>query len=377
MNCQGIREVSYEYLKGWLSPNDAEAVEAHLAACPACMADTRSADSSLALLKTLPEIEALPETWNKIEARLAVPAPKTRVFRFWLRVAAAASILVAVLSFAVLFMPRTGALPVVLETRKALALHEPFRAEQVSTLSIPDVGNLKVNENSVLRFTSLRSLVLESGEVFAEIDPSGRGFEIRTAEATARVRGTRFGVRAPSTIYVVEGRVEVRSPRGRLELGPNQAAVGNRLVEVSPADYLQWLVRHERPAVRLRLDPRDQTTITPGSPLKWHLILETDALAPLYLEDLRDVSQFVSLTIDGRQAALDPARASVRATRAPNGRVRLDVSHPCVIECAVDPSLFSRKGRIQVAASFTSGTREHPDTWVGIVQSNPITVEVR
>lgn len=379
MDCAGIREVTYEYHKGWCDPDRRKEVEAHLAACPACMAETRSSQSSLSLLHALPEIEAAPETWKRIEAHLPVPVlRRAAAFKPWLRMAAAASVLVAVASFAVILTyPRSRALPVVLETSKALTLRQPFRAEQFSTISIPEVGKLKVNQGALLRFESLRAVTLEAGELFAEIEPSGHGFEVRTAQTTARVQGTRFGVRAPSTVYVVEGRVEVTSPRGRLALGPNQAALGSTLHEVSPGDYLQWLTRHERPSVRLKLDPRDQTTITPGSPLKWHLILETDALAPLYLGDPRDLSQFLSLTIDGRPAGLDPTRAEVRASRGPHGQVRLDVSHPCVIECSVDPALFRRKGTTKVSAVFTSGTNAPENAWVGIVQSQPIQVEVR
>src|SRR6185436_2782801 len=73
-----------------------------------------SIQSALSLLKSLPEIEPSPETWKKIEAKLPTRRPLLAT-RYWLRAAAAASIMVAVLSFAVVTMSatRTGALPVV------------------------------------------------------------------------------------------------------------------------------------------------------------------------------------------------------------------------------------------------------------------------
>jgi ferric-dicitrate binding protein FerR (iron transport regulator) len=376
MDCQGIRETLYEYHKGWCGPQEARAVEAHLAGCPDCQAEARSAQSCLSLLHALPEVDPAPEIWKKISSQLT--PRRAAAFRYRFPAAAAAGLLIVLATVAILAAgSRSRALPVVLETRKALTLNESFQAGQFSSLAIPDVGTLKVNRGATLRFLGPRTVLLESGEVFAEILPSGSGFEVRTGETAAFVRGTRFGVRAPSTVYVMEGRVEVRSGGGRLDLGPNQVAVGAAFASVSAEDHVRWLAEHERPAVRLVLDPRDQTTVTPGAPLRWALILETDALAPLYLPDLRDASQFLALDIDGHSASLDPTRAELRAVRASNGMVRLDVSHRCVIECAVDPALFRGKGRAVVRAVYTSGQNAPEKAWVGIVRSDPVTVEVR
>jgi hypothetical protein len=344
--------------------------------------------STLSLLKALPEIEPSADLWKNIESRLetpvTVPAGRIHSFRFWLRAAAAASILAAALSFAVVAKStRTGALPVVVETGKAISSwSERYTAEQFTTLLIPDVGTLKLNKNATLRFENPRALVLESGEIFADIIPSGQGFEIRSGDSTVRVKGTRFGVTAPSTVYVVEGAVEVKSPRGRLNLGPQQAAVESRLTDIGAGDHLRWLQQYERPAVRLKLDPRDQTTVTPGAPLKWHLILETDALAPLTLGNPRDVSQFFSLIINGHARPLDASRVSVKEAKAgANGLVRLDVTHPCILECAVDPALFFsglvEKGRVNVRAVITSGNPASETHWEGTVLSQSLSVEVR
>jgi hypothetical protein len=338
--------------------------------------------STLSLLKHLPDLDPSPDLWQKIECRLETQAPAAPVhnFKFWLRAAAAASILAAALSFAVVVnTTRTGALPVVVETGKAISSwSERYTAEQFTTLLIPDVGTLKLNKNATLRFESPRSVVLESGEVFADIQRSGQGFEIRSGDSTVRVKGTRFGVTAPSTVYVVEGAVEVNSPRGHLNLGPQQASVESRLTEIGAEDHLRWLLQYERPAVRLKLDPRDQTTITPGAPLKWHLILETDALAPLTLGKPRDVSQFFSLIVNGVGRPIDASRVTVKEARGgANGLVRLDVTHPCILECAVDPNLFLEKGRVNVRAVFTSGNPAADHLWEGTVRSQAITVEVR
>ena len=336
-------------------------------------------------LTLLPDLEPSPETWKNIESRLPAPVQvrpaSGRPFAIqpWIGSAAAALLLVAALSFAVAWTTaRTGALPVVVETDKALMWNDPFTAPTITTIAIPDVGSLKVNQNATLRFLGPRSVVLEAGEVFAEIIPSGKGFEIRSGESTVRVKGTKFGVRSPSTVYVVEGAVEVSGPRGRLHLGPHQASVESRLVEIGPEDYLRWLAQYERPAVRLSLDLLDRATITPGGPLKWNLILETDSFSPLTLGKPRDVSQYFSLLVEGVSVPLDVSRVCVKSARTgPNGLVRLDSGHPCVLECSVDPGLFHDKGRVGVRAVFASGSPAAETIWEGIVRSPSVTVEVR
>lgn len=334
--------------------------------------------STLSLLRSLPEFEPSPGAWQRIERSL--PALPAGGMGFRRRGIAAAALAAAVLLFAVVVMPpRTGALPIVVETGKALnSWNDRFTAPQLTTLLIPDVGTLKLNTHATLRFLSPRQVLLESGEVFAEIRPSGKGFEMRSGESLVRVKGTKFGVTAPSTIYVVEGAVEVTSPRGRINLGPKQVSVDSRLVELGLEDHLRWLASFERPSVRLKLDPLDRTIITPGSPLRWNLILETDAIAPFTLGKPRDVSQFFSLIVDGIARPLDGSRVTVKEARTgANGLVRLDVNHGCILEIAVDPGLFHEKGRVNVRAMFASGNPAGDGLWEGIVHSQTITVEIK
>jgi hypothetical protein len=220
--------------------------------------------------------------------------------------------------------------------------------------------------------------VLEAGEVFAEIEPSGRGFELRAPAASARVHGTRFGVRAPDTVYVVEGSAEVASGSARLRLGADQASVGPRLATLSAADHLQWLARHERPALRLSLDPGAHGVITPGAPLRWTLRVESDALAPVFLGRPRDLSLQVALLCGGALAPLDAASLRlIQAAPSADGLVRCDSAHPVVLECAVEPGLFREKGPAVVRAILSSGLNGPDPVWVGTVRSAPVTVEVR
>jgi hypothetical protein len=92
--------------------------------------------------------------------------------KFRLRIAAAATILVAFASVATL--SRSRVLPLVVETGKTLSWNDRFTAEKFTTLTLPDVAILKVNQNTILRFENARSVVLEAGELFAEITPPVR-----------------------------------------------------------------------------------------------------------------------------------------------------------------------------------------------------------
>jgi hypothetical protein len=347
--------------------------------CSPDEADLKGIESALSLLHALPEVSPAPNTWSNIESKLPSPRP-ARVLRFWLGAGAAASIMVAALTFAVVATtPRTGGLPVVVESGKPLkSWNDRYTAEQFCTLLLPDVGRLKLNKNATLRFESPRRVVLESGDVFAEIIPSGKGFEILSGDSVVRVKGTKFGVSAPATVYVVEGSVEVSGPRGQLRLGARQASVDSRLVELGAEEHLRWLAQYERPALRLKLDPQDRTTVTPGAPLKWNLILETDSLAPLTLGKPRDVSQFFSLIVNNVGRPLDATRVTVKEARSgPAGVIRLDVAHPCVLECAVDPGLFHEKGKAWVSVEFTTGGAGGDAAWEGSARSQTIPVEVR
>jgi ferric-dicitrate binding protein FerR (iron transport regulator) len=377
MECARFRDELHAVVTGRAAADLVRDARGHEAACPSCAAEARGLGAALELLRRVPEEDPAPRVWEAIRRGLA-PRPSAAL-AFWIRTAAAASLLVAALSFTLLFARAPAeARPVVVETSRALAWGEPLRVEDFATIKIPDVGTLKAGAGTVLRFRDARRAVLEGGEIFAEILPSGRGFEVRAPAARARVDGTRFGVRAPSTVYVLEGRVAVETSSWKGELGPRQGVVGPRLVEVSAEDHLRWLLERERPGVRLTLDPGEATVVTPGAPLRWRLILETDALAPLRLAPLGDPSQFISLRIDGAFVPLEPGRLSLReAAAGPNGWVRLDVSHRCVIECAVDPALFREKGAARVRAFFSSGAQAPEGAWMGLVASNEITVEVR
>src|SRR5687768_16152967 len=119
MDCDGIRRDAYDYIGGAESPPGADAFGKHLEGCPPCATEIGALRSRLSLLHALPDTPVSPEVWKRIQARL--PKPRAAGFRMTLRIAAAASLLVALFSFVLVLMrPGPQALPVVLETGATL-----------------------------------------------------------------------------------------------------------------------------------------------------------------------------------------------------------------------------------------------------------------
>ncbi|MBP7750254.1 MAG: zf-HC2 domain-containing protein [Planctomycetes bacterium] len=90
--CAECAELLVPYIDGELPPEEAAAVAAHLAVCPAC---SRAADEhrrAWALLADLPGAPAVDSLWPRVAARSRRIAARARVLR---RVAAAAAALAA------------------------------------------------------------------------------------------------------------------------------------------------------------------------------------------------------------------------------------------------------------------------------------------
>jgi ferric-dicitrate binding protein FerR (iron transport regulator) len=110
------------------------------------------------------------------------------------------------------------------------------------TVTLPDGSTAQLNADSRLRWQGgwfgrgVRQARLE-GEAFFAVVPDGRAFEVVTADATVRVLGTRFGVRARegergTDVVVEEGRVRVGATRGAavvLTAGMRAAVRGARI----------------------------------------------------------------------------------------------------------------------------------------------------
>src|SRR5262245_168913 len=101
MDCSKLQSDSIAYHSGNLTDDQAQSVGQHLAHCDACLTDARDTQSTLAPLKAIDDITPSDHVWNRIEGSIAptVPARRAGSLRPLVSFAAAASLLVAALSF--------------------------------------------------------------------------------------------------------------------------------------------------------------------------------------------------------------------------------------------------------------------------------------
>lgn len=114
MTCDGFRDQVFDYLGGTL--RDRAAFQDHYASCPACASTLRGIEENEKLLSTAGAPAAPPELWPAIARAISAARPLPSRVRAWASLAAAAAVLLVVLSL--LFSARPG-LDVVIEERQA------------------------------------------------------------------------------------------------------------------------------------------------------------------------------------------------------------------------------------------------------------------
>jgi ferric-dicitrate binding protein FerR (iron transport regulator) len=393
MDCRQAQNHLPAYQSGDLAAETAEAVGAHVATCEACKAEARDTQSVLSLLDSLPDISPAPTVWENVSNAIdrdAVPATRSRgrSFSMILRIAAAASLLVAAVSFMYValasrapvatvsaVLPGSDAIP-----GTTLRAGDSFTATAYTTLTLPGVGAVKLNKGTRVTFETARRVRLESGELFAEIIPGGKGFRVVNRDTTVTVHGTRFGVRDDGTVYVVEGRVSVLSSGSATELSGQQMAKAGGPAQVLRDEALRWIATHEAPTITLQLDRVDRT-ITRGGPVTFRLALRSSSPAPVYLETPRDLAAHITLKVTdpaGTEylANLGECASLAHARPGTDGRTRVDVATPVLLDARVlIKDGFERLGRYTIQLSY-DGSRT-PERLGTVIPSDPCTIEVR
>jgi len=396
MDCSGIREHLPAYRTGDLDERNTLEVGSHLQACPACMADACAEESAFALLRSIAEIKPSRRVWERISTEIGgVPSRRRYLLSVPLRIAAAASVLVAVLSFYfVMTTLRPARVATVasaapgspLKPGDAILLNRPFATPAFALLTLPDVGTLKLNRDTEIVFETPRRVRLEKGEIFAEIRPDGRGFVVQSADAQVTVHGTRFGVRrdGASTVYVVDGRVEVSGKSGRLSLTDREMVTVGGAAQPLEDESLRWIAAGERPVLALTADTKVRRTLDKGDPLDLTVRFVTNSAAPVLLPPLDDLLPQIQLVITDPAGKSYIARFGSSAlqrsefrTRGSNGPVRLDVSTPCELSLRVNPDLLPTSGRVRLSVTYIPGASRGPDFWDRKLASEPIDIEVR
>ncbi len=399
MDCRDALNRIPAYRTGDLEPAELETVGAHLANCPSCRDDAHDAESRLALLKSIDDIDPDPAAWTRLETAirrdLVAPRRASAPFRGLLRFAAAASIALAVFSFIFAVQATRHGLAATIavvgpgdgvEPGRRILPGETFLAPAYLVLALPEVGTLKVQKGTELVFDSPRRLRISRGEVFAEILPSGKGFSVLCSDATVTVHGTRFGVRSdagPASVYVVEGRVDVAAGSGTTKLQAREMLVVGGPAKPLEDEALRWIAAAEAPSVELAgrlLNPAPAR----GEPPDLEILFRTNSAAPVLLPPVDDLLAQIHVRVTDPAGKTYLARLSAPLlrrsdlrTRGANGPVRLDVSTPAVLAVRLDPALLPVAGRYRLTLRYEPAPSAGGELFPRPLDSEPLNLEVR
>ncbi len=357
---------AYGYLTGE-SVGDPEAVSLHIRECPSCSTSVEETRTLLSQLDLLPEGKPSSHVWEKLQEQVSPPSKKGMSF------SVAAGLLLALFLGFFLSIERGRPVAAILADQRSLYIEEVFVSPDRSLLSLPGVGTLLVKAGSELSFTEPRKLVLLRGEVFAEIYPSGKGFEIVSGQARAVVLGTRFGVQAEKSVYVFEGRVDVVGPKGEIQLHSGEVAdlSPTVLAQGLSAIDLDWV---QSPRVSLTLQRVGKGVVSRDSSLIWSVTFSSSA--PLRLEDLSrihgpDHFLFLQVHSDAQAPYLIPIDPAWILSPGKRG-VLIEPGTDTSLSFRLGSRSFRLDGRMEVFAIYTGkGTGGEQAT------SNPVEIEVK
>jgi Flp pilus assembly protein TadD len=145
-----------------------------------------------------------------------------------------------------------------------------------AALRLEDTGQvIRLDQGTTLRVLQPRQpgrpLLDLSRGIIELFSPGNRPLDVQTPYVTAGVEGTEFFVlvdqsRKIAEIGVIDGRVRVENPQGRLSLAPGEAAVAQsgvapRRIEIRPRDQVRWAIYYppamwDFPTGGAPIDPR-------------------------------------------------------------------------------------------------------------------------
>lgn len=334
-------------------------------------------------LRNLPEIEPGSRVFARIRSEIG-EAPAVRSMRVW-KMALAAAVLLAGFLGLLALTNRTADAPLdavvswtptnaAVKTGQTLTLNTTYTFDTFVTITLADVGSLRVREGTRLQFRNKHHLVLEAGEIVAEVS---RGpFKVVTPKLEAAVLGTRFGVRV-GEVYVIEGRVQVSSPSGQvvLEAGRKVTDEG-RPHAANLYDELAWLLGFEPVNVQLALVGPSQYQA--GAKVQLRLT-NTSRILPVYLTSFDSTSTHLQLKLvdeAGKEFSVRLERVQIVRAVYEQKLIRMDPAAPVEMEVILSQDLFQKAGRFRATFAYTSGGHADRRVWIGSVETEPFQIEV-
>lgn len=186
---------------------------------------------------------------KRLQARIQKEESKKRNRRFWVRTApVAAAITLFLLIGSLLFLKINS-------PEQPIEYFTYIAGDHSSNFTLADGSKVTLNKNSKLTYTNqfgkkLRDVAL-TGEAFFEVtkDPS-KVFEVKMNNASIKVLGTKFNVKASSkneiVATLVEGSIRFESGEQKVQLSPSQQLTFNgenrklQVQNVETESYTAW-----------------------------------------------------------------------------------------------------------------------------------------
>jgi hypothetical protein len=392
MKCQAAQQQLVDALKEGPSIE----LENHLRECADCRAMLADFTTAAATLHEMPEIEPSAHVLNSLKRQMTLSDAKGSRIRRVFRLSWAAVLVVGILATIMIFTsaPAVRMVAYVSQTTpgsdykpgQGLPAGRACEFPTYATLTIPDVGVIRVRDGSRLQFASANELVLEKGEVFIEITHHPQnGFHVRTEKFTATDIGTEFGA-TPNDVYVLSGSVQVRAGANTVNVAGGQLLHVNGSIQTTTADALAligWVREYEPPAVRLVVSANPKLTLVKSEQVLLKLT-NSSRYWPAFLRDPQQGGGYLRVKLttktgDTFNIALDQFQI-VKANH--DGKlIRVDENAPVEIKVTLTPELLAGAGKAGIFyASFvyTSGGDQDSRIWSGTVESrDKIEIEIR
>jgi hypothetical protein len=389
MKCESAREEIVDALKDGPSIE----LENHLRECAECREMLGDLTSISATLHEMPEIEPAPFVLNSIKRQIGLGQVRTgrlrRLFRMAWAAAALGGVVTAVMLLStppsarvVAYVSRTQSAE--FRTAQGLALGQTYDFAAYASLTLPDIGTVRVRENTRLQFGSASELTLLKGEVFIEVTQKPRdGFRVRTEKLLASVAGTEFGV-TPTDVYVRTGSVHVQAGDKTAQVGKGEMVRANGALQrtrVDPLTLMEWVREYETPAVRLALVSNSRLLMNRTEKVLLRLT-NSSRYWPIYLRSM-EPGGFLQLKLSGKSGEtfhvrIDEIHVSARIE---DRLIRIEEGQPVEVEVTLKPDLFASLGKsgvFQASFVYTSGGDQDPRIWSGTVESRErIEIEIR
>jgi len=394
MKCQAARDQMVDALKEGPSIE----LENHLRECADCRSMLADFTSVASVLHEMPDVQPTPHVFNSVKRQMTLGQVRSGRLRKMFRMTFAAVALAGLVWVGLVLGTSTSPRVVAYVFRTAqgadyvpgqgLSVNREYDFASYTSLTVTEVGVVRVREGSQIRFVSANEIVLDKGEVFVEVSRKPKdGFRVRTEKFTASVVGTEFGVSA-SDVYVMSGQVKVDAGAHSVKLGAGELVHVNggalAPTRVDPVSRMIWVREYEPPTVNLQLVSNRRLHLVKPETVLLRLT-NSSRFWPAYLRNLESGANYLRMKLvskDKKQEfTINLDHIKIAKARYEDRLFRIEAGEPVEVEVTLRPEHFESSGKSGIFfASFvyTSGVDPDSRIWSGTVESrDTIEIEIR